>query len=272
MRQSMCLSLGLLAVLLVPRPSAAQYQPYRPSEPATGERYHVEVAFGLWNPTPAIVVSSESLGIIGSQIDAVNDLGITQTRFNTWRLVLRPAKKHKFRIEYIPISYQAETMLQRDIVFNGTRYTIGLPVNSSIDWKAWRLGYEYDFVYRDRGFIGFIAEAKWSDVNVSLTSPIDSEYAHARAPIPAVGGIARIYPFANVSITGEFTLFKLPENLDKNGSTGHYYDTDIYGTLNLVNNVGVQVGYRAVNVMYRVKLDSGDMKMGGLYFGGVARF
>ena len=67
-------------------------------------------------------------------------------------------------------------------------------MNSSLDWKAYRFGYEYDFLYRDRCFVGFVLEAKYTDVEVDLKSPIDSECARARAPIPALGGIARVYP------------------------------------------------------------------------------
>ena len=59
----------------------AQYSVKGPSDPATGERYHVEIGGFLWSPTPDIVISSESLGIVGSNIDFVNDLGIEKTRF-----------------------------------------------------------------------------------------------------------------------------------------------------------------------------------------------
>ena len=56
--------------------------------------------------------------------------------------MLRPAKKHKFRFEYTPIKYQAETVLQRDIVFNGIEFPIALPVESEITWRAYRFAYE----------------------------------------------------------------------------------------------------------------------------------
>ena len=41
-------------------------------------------------------------------------------------------------------------------------------------------GYEYDFVVKNRGFVGFVLEAKYTDVQVQLASPIASEFAHAR--------------------------------------------------------------------------------------------
>jgi hypothetical protein len=264
-----CLGLGLLLAA----PAAAQYQ-YRPQpsrDPATGEVYHVEVSGDFWYSTPNILVASEALGIIGDQIDAVDDLGFARKRFPEFRLVLRPAVKHKWRLQYIPIRFASEAVLKRSIVFNGIRYDVGLPVNSNLDWKAWRFGYEYDFFHRDRGFIGLVVEAKYTDVQVSLDSVVGSEFAHARAPIPAVGGIGRVYVVPNISVTFEMTGFKLPESIDDNWR-GKYVDFDLYGTVNFTNHVGAQFGYRSLDVFYRVDHDTGDFKLKGTYFGAVVRF
>src|SRR5262249_4357814 len=157
---------------------------------------------------------------------------------------------------YIPIDYTASSTLRREIDFNGQRYRVGLPVESTLDWKAYRFGYEYDFLRRDSGFAGFIAELKYTDVSVSLNSPVISEFVQQRAPIPAIGGIGRVYVVPPVSITGELTFFKLPTIDDK--YSGHYVDLDIYGTVNLSNNVGVQGGYRTLNLGYLIKQDSGS--------------
>ena len=129
-------------------------------------------------------------------------------------------------------------------------------MNSDLDWKAWRFGYEYDFIVKDRGFAGLIAELKYTDVTATLTASAINEFAHAQAPIPAIGGIGRYYFVPNMSITGEVTAFDLPDNVVKNGS-GHYVDVDIYGTLNFTDNVGVKAGYRSMDLGYVFKTDSG---------------
>jgi hypothetical protein len=92
----------------------------------------------------------------------------------------------------------------------------------------------------------------------------------ARAPIPAIGVIGRAYPAANISITGEFSFFKMPTIADK--YEGRYYDFDLYGTVNFTDYVGAQVGYRSLNAFYKVKQDEGNLLLKGFYFGGVARF
>ncbi|BCS32703.1 hypothetical protein TBR22_A19250 [Luteitalea sp. TBR-22] len=262
-----------LAWILATSTALAQYTPLgRPqSNAATGEKYNVEIAYGVWNPTPEIVFSSEQFGILGSDINLSEDLDVLKAKFQAFRLVLRPGRKHKFRGEYIPIRYDVDTVLRRNLIFNGVLYPVGLPIQGEFKWNAWRAGYEYDFIYRDRGFLGFLIEAKYTDVRAELTTPITSEYAEAKAPIPAIGLVGRGYILPNLAIGGEFSAFRLPENEDRDYS-GRYYDFDAYATFNFTNNLGVTGGYRRLTLGYQVDNDFGDFIMNGYYLMGVARF
>jgi hypothetical protein len=270
---TLCLFAGLSAAL----PAEAQYKARRgTSNRATGEKYNIELAGTIWNPTPEIVISSESLGILGDNIDFVNTLGLPKSKFKQLKLVLRPGTKQKLRLEYTPIKYNGQNTLATSFVFNGQRYTVGLPVTSELLWKAYRFGYEYDFVYKSRGFAGLLIETKYTDITATLTATLlgvtRSEFTHARGPIPSIGFIGRGYIVPNISITGEFSGF--PE-IGTTGSSrygGKYYDFDLYGTVNFSDNFGAQVGYRSLDVLYKVNKDNGTMKLKGLYFGGVTRF
>ena len=272
-RRSAIRAYGLLAAALVltASPALAQFRPRPVSDPATGERFHIEGSAGFWRPTATMSISSESLGIAGTSVDFKDDLGLTDKRFGELHAVLKMTRKHKLRFQYIPIKYVQQATIDRDIVFNGQLYRVGFPVNSSLSWKAYRFGYEYDFIVRDRGFGGFILDFKYTDVRASLQSPANSEFAHARAPIPALGGIVRVYVVPMVSITGELTGIKVPDSISKDFKA-HYADLDIYGTVNLTNNIGAQLGYRSFDVGYLVDLDTGSFKLKGLYFGVVARY
>jgi hypothetical protein len=265
--------IGLTAsFVLLAGPARAQFRPRQLSDPATGERYHIEAAAGLWFPTAQMTISSESINIPGSTIDFKKDLALTDQRFPELHLELR-ADRHKFRFQFIPIKYEQTGTLTRDIIFNGQRYRIGVPVKSTLDWKAYRVGYQFDVVRTNRLFAGFILDLKQTDVTATLAtvSPGLTEFARARAPIPAIGGVFRGYVVPNISITAEVTGFKLPENLIKDTS-GHYLDVDVYGTLNFTNNIGVQAGFRSFDVGYIVENDTGSFNLKGVFFGIVARY
>jgi hypothetical protein len=259
----------LSGALLVASPAAAQHP--MPGSTVVGETYRVELLGGLWNPTPSLVVTSAQLGIPGTPIDLVADLGVARERFREFRFVGRLARKHKLRVHYLPIRYSAETVLTRDLVFNGVRYRLGVPVNAGLTWRTWRVGYEYDVATRDRWFAGFILEAKYTDVEMRLDSPLAEEFARARGPIPAVGGIVRVYPASNAALTLELTGFKVPEQIDVD-TRGQYLDADLYGTINFSRNFGLQIGYRSIDVSYLVEQDSGDLALKGFYYAAVVRF
>ena len=140
----------VLALVAAATPARAQYRPRPVSNPSTGESYHIEFGAGLCSPSATASISSESLGIPGSTIDFKNDLGLTDQHFPEFQLVLRPTKRNKLRAQFIPIKYDQSATITRDIIFNGQRYTVGLPVTSSLDWKAWRFGYEFDVISLDR--------------------------------------------------------------------------------------------------------------------------
>jgi hypothetical protein len=267
---------SLVLLASAAEPARAQYRPRPLNDPMTGEAYHIEAAVDYWFPTADMTISSESLGLQGTDVNFKNDLGLTDQRFPALHLQIK-AGGNKLRFEYIPINYSQSAILRQDIIFNGQRYQLGLPVNSTLDWKAFRFGYEYDFLRRSRGFLGFILEAKYTDVNATLVTPPISahgginEFDHARAPIPAIGGTGRFYIVPNIAVTADITGFRLPGNVVKDAS-GHYFDVDVYGTLNFTNNIGVQGGYRSLDVGYGFRTDSGSFVLKGMYFGGVVRY
>jgi hypothetical protein len=268
-----CLFGGLAAAV----PAEAQYGARRAtSNRATGENYHVEGAVEFWNPVPdPVVISSESLGILGTDVDFVKTLGIAQTKFRQLKVVLRPATKHKFRFEYTPINYDAQRVIPVSFVFNGQLFQVGVPVTTDLKWNAYRFGYEWDFLYKNRGFAGLLLDLKYTDISATLTAPTvgAAQFTHARAPIPAIGFIGRGYIVPNISITGEFSAFKLPDKaLNSDEYSGKYYDFDLYGTVNFNDHIGAQLGYRSIDVFYKVKQDTGTMTLKGPYFGGVFRF
>ena len=262
--------LALTAVLAVTQAAEAQYSVPGTSQRPIGEKYWVEAMAGLWNPTPQGLIQSGQFGQPGDSIDFIDDLGYEKKSFSDFRFVLHPARKHKLRAQYVPVSYSSETVFERSIVFNGQRYDVNLPVNTQFDWKVWRFAYEYDFVSRDKFFVGLILEEKYTQVQAALQSVINDEFTSAKGPVPAIGGIVRVYVVPRAAITFELSGIKTPLIDDK--YEAKYIDWDLYGTFNLTNNFGVTGGYRVMDVMFLADKDGGEMTLKGLYFGGLVRF
>ena len=257
--------------LFMPVKAHAQFSAKPFSDPATGENYHFEFAVELWNPPLDLKVASESLGQAGTTIDAVTDLGLAKKTLKEMRIVLRPAKKHKFHINYLPMTYTGESTIHREFVFNGQRFNVNLPITTQFEWKTWLIAYEYDFFYTDKGFVGFTLNSKFTKTLVNIKSPIVTEFASAQAPVPTIGGIARVYVVPNISITADINGIKIPDSVSEKYKA-HYADLDIYGTVNFNNNIGLRGGYRSFDVGYLVESDTGSFVLNGIYFGIVARY
>jgi hypothetical protein len=258
------------SVLVLPRLAQAQYGAPELSPAATGENYRAEVSGTLWNSDLVGLISSQRLGVLGSQIDFVDDLGFERTRVKDLRVVLRPSRKSRFRIQYTPVSYEAETTLRRDLIFNGQNFGVNLPVQSRFDWKVWRFGYEYDLFYRSRGFVGVLLEGRYTQMTAELSSPLVSEFTQVRAPLPAIGLVGRAYVLPELALNFEVSMFRVPENAIPDVEA-NYYDWDIHGTMNLSRNVGLQVGWRRITNFLHVEDDTGDVKFQGLWFGAALR-
>ena len=250
----------------------AEAQFRAPQPPAVGEDYHVEVGAMFWTPSPEIVIRFDELGAAGSDVDLVQEFALEDKRFTEFRAVLKPGRKHKVRVQYVPIRYEAEAFIQREFVFGGRRFTIGVPASTDIEWNLWRFGYEWDFVSNTHGFLGLVADLKYNKVSAQIASPaIGAAVADAQAPAPGIGVIGRGYLSRNLSVTAEFVGFKVPDRITEEFD-GEMWDFDIYATVNFGRHVGVQGGYRRLDVEYLVEEDAGTLKMKGLYWGGVVRF
>jgi len=245
--------------------SAASAQTSREIVP--GEDFHVEFGVLWWRPSPDLMIQTGQLASVGiNDFEFAREFGIEDKRFSDFRVVLKPARKHKFRVGYVPIRYEQSAVLQRQINFGGRTFTG--PASADIRWDLWRFGYQWDFVTRERGSFGLLGEVKYSKVRGSVRSAGRGEVADTKAPVPTLGAIGRGYVHRNVAISGEFSAFKFA-----NGDfDGKFFDVDVSATASLSRNFGAQVGYRAVTADYVINDDSGDLKLKGIYFGIISRF
>jgi hypothetical protein len=267
----------LLSLVLASRADAQ----FRVEKPAPGEQFHVELGLMFWKPTPVLQIQTGALAALGEgQVDFVREFAIENERFNDFRAVLKAAKKHKIRITHVAAQYNAATTLQRTIVFGGQTFPFSVPATADLKWDVWRVGYEWDFVAMDRAVVGLITELKVNKVTADLEAVgFGSELTDVTAPVPTIGGLARVYPHKNFSLTAEFTGFKVPGFLAKkitdsinNDADAKVFDLDLYGTVSFGSHVGAQLGYRSQTADYLFDEDAGDLELKGWYFGGLVRF
>src|SRR5216117_4106044 len=157
-----------IAFLLCSSTVHTQFRPRPITEPASAERFHIEASAAIWRPSADIVISSESFGIQGTPIDFKQDLGLTDKALGEFKFTLRPTRHHKLRAQVIPMKYESSTTLTRDVVFNGQRYRVNVPVTSTFDWKAWRFIYEFDVIAMNQWFVGVLVEARYNDIRAEL--------------------------------------------------------------------------------------------------------
>jgi hypothetical protein len=274
---------ALALVAAVPTAAAAQYVAPSLEYQSLGEKYHFEFSGTMWNPAPSGLISSAQFGIAGSNIDFNKDLGFAAARFKDMRIVLRPSTKQKFRIQYTPLSYFSATTLDRSVVFNGINFNVTLPIQATFDWKVWRFGYEYDFLSKKRGYVGMLLEGRLTQMTAQLASPIDTEFTTVRAPLPSIGVVGRVYVMPEVAVNFELSGLCGLQNATGGFSASctqspgakyqaAYFDWDIYGTVNLTNYVGAQIGWRRMTTLIDIKDATGNVKFQGFWFGGVVRY
>jgi hypothetical protein len=260
------------ALLLVSAHAEAQFTPSPEMMPA--EDFNVELAVMFWQPTPDLRLTTGD-AVVGT-VDFVREFVIGKERFNEFRAVLKPARKHKIRFNYVTFKYDQDAVLQRTLTFQNRTFPVSADANANVNWDLYRIGYEWDFLSRSRGFVGLVTELKYNKVEADVTASGQvsgqtqsvSASVNQNAPVPTIGAIGRGYINEYASVTGEFTAFKL----ERDDFRGTFYDFDIYGAAHFGKYVGAQAGYRSVTVDFLVDNDAGDMKMKGPYFGGFVRF
>lgn len=238
----------------------------------------IEVSLGLWSPRADIVIASDGGGLQGTSIDVRQDAGLTDGHFPAAALTLRVAARHKVRFEYLQIRYDSSATLTHDVNFTGVTYPRGAAIGSTFDWKSYGLGYEYDFLVKPRWTAGLIVEARQTDIQERLSSASATQARRTRVPVPVVGGTVRVDPAKRFSFSAELTGFMVPNSADRRYG-GHYLDMKLLGAVDITPRpaqaghyrLGLQGGYRLVDIFHLGESDSATMTLKGVYFGAVVR-
>ena len=266
----------LLGLLLSARPAAAQLGPAGAGFPI-GESHRVEILGTLWSPASDLTAVSRVAGASGATRGAAGVPDAAVPRFTDLRLRLRLRRRHRIHVEHLPVRYPAATTLDRVLAVEGVAFEPGPPVASTLTWKTWRLAYEYDVFHGTRGSLGLLMEARYTDLEIAIDGACGTAAAcgltRTRRPIPAGGGVLRLYPSPVILIAAEASVLRMPGAVgDYLGYAGELLDYDVYAALNFIRAFGLQVGYRSRRLNLRAADQDADLRLEGVYVGALLRF
>jgi hypothetical protein len=276
---------AMAQVTLQPVPARAPAEPVPPAVSGLGEDYRVELQIGAWMTIPSTVMYSDtetistisngtttSTLVVGTNIDFMKTLGLTNQVFPEGHITVRLAPKHKLRGEYTRMLYKQTATIGADFKFNGQTYLAGQTVDSTLRWYEWNVAYEFDPIVTDRGYLGVMGAVTSLSVAGATANTVQSGTAEVNILMPGIGATARRYVTDKLSVSGDFFWFFLPGGTTS--THGHVINAGGYATYNINKHVGAQAGYRFfdTNHVWDSPLNTGTMWIGGPFVGGTAHF
>jgi hypothetical protein len=219
----------------------------------------VEAEARYWFPTLDSNFQSSDLGVIGTNIDLVKDLGLDEDEsFYEGRVTLNLGK-HRLRYGFMPLEWDAtDASRSFSIDFNGKNYASNIAIDTTLKADYHRLGYEYDFIDVLNNRFGVIFEVKYFDFEASLKSSVFNEAEKLKAPIPTIGIAAQVGLPSLFSIAGEVTGIGL-------GSDLYLYDAEVGVVLTPAPFIRISAGYRIFELHIEDDDDEATLTLSGPY-------
>jgi len=226
----------------------------------------IEVEARYWNPDLSLDGKVEENNI-GADVDFVDDLGIDDEKFPGGSVYLYTGDSSFLRADYVPIDYDSDDIITKQIEFNGQIYTAGTRVLTDFEMRYLRLGWGWYFIDTDIVRIGSLIEAKIFDIDMALKAPIAAldEAEDFVFGLPTVGGIIEVNPIDMLSIYGEISGIMA-------GSYGHMFDAQAGVKFIPIDYVTVSAGYRLFNIDVEVQDNEADLMLAGPFISASVRF
>jgi hypothetical protein len=235
---------------------------------SAAEKPLLEFEGRYWMPSfsaKAKVVEAE----IGSEFDAVDDLGIEDENLPDGRITWHTGPNSRLRLGYTQVDYSGSKDIARTIQFDGETYSAGTRVNSEMDIKYLRLGWIWQFINiaNDKVKLGTIVEAKALSADVSLEAPNAgiSESEYVVGGLPTVGLALDINPVKNVTLFGEVSGLSA-------GRYGHFVDVEAGLEYKLCKYFSINGGYRLIDLKVDYDSNLAKLQIAGPFAGGKISF
>jgi hypothetical protein len=163
-----------------------------------------------WFPEQSGVIRVDDAGIVGTELDLGDDLGVDNESYPVIE-VFTGIGKHHLSLAFYNLDYDGETVLKKDIYFDGKLFQMNERVVSSIEYDNYDVMYRYDLIDLENflagGSLGLVARLMVFDGSASIASATVTAKEDFTAPIPMVGanfhvGILKDILEARILVTG----------------------------------------------------------------------
>ncbi len=199
-------------------------------------------------------------------IDLKDDLGLRDKNLQDWRLTLFTGPNSALRLGYVTMSYSADRMLRRTVVFNGETYTLGTRVVTDLTLDYWRLGWIWYFAGSSSGAvrIGSLVEAKTISTDASVAAPELAppirEKKSFSATLPSVGVVLVARPARGLELYAEASGVSA-------GTYGRGLDAEAGIKLVAFPKLSLSAGYRYFDLEARDDPDFAKIRNSGPFAG-----
>jgi hypothetical protein len=163
-----------------------------------------------WFPELSGDIRVDDAGIIGTKLDFKDDLDVDDESYPVIE-VFAGIGKHHFSLAFFNADYDGDTVLTKDIYFNGELFQVNERVVSNLEYDNYDVMYRYDLIDLENllagGSLGLVARVMVFDGSASVASASVTEKEDFTAPIPMIGanfhvGILKDILEARVLVTG----------------------------------------------------------------------
>jgi hypothetical protein len=163
-----------------------------------------------WFPDLSGDIRVDDAGIVGTDLDLKDDLGMGNESYPVVE-VFTGLGKHHLSLTYYHLDYDGDTVLTKDILFNGEMFGVNERIATNLEYDNYDVKYRYDLIDLENflagGSLGLVGRLLVFEGSTSITSSTATTKANFTAPIPMVGvnlhmGMLKDLLEARVLVTG----------------------------------------------------------------------
>jgi len=197
----------------------------------------------------------------GTEVDVIEDLGLTDDRTFDVRATVQFKPGWKLRGSYTPFDYSGNKEVLSAFTYGETRYARFEFVTSSMKGAYYSADLEWDFLTGGHGFLGAVVGAKMFDADTALVNTTINarELDTVTAIVPAIGLTGRFYA-GRISFEGEVVGLSI-------GDQGSAIDAEGAVRIHISDRLAAMGGYRYLKMRGKDSLSVVDVKLKGWEFG-----